>query len=302
MVYDLYDEHKAIQLTESLNALHDTSKDIGPYNPDEKLIEDEWMYTVSDEKSQNKPISDETQKPFVEMPVVTTFNAKSESNIAQTKEQLEILPSMQPFYDENTDTVGWLTINNTRIDNIVVQTDNNDFYLDHNFRKERSQPGTLFVDFRCVINDYEENQSHNVIIYGHKQKSGSMFGTLHNYHNNFGFYKENPTFTFSTLYKTYTYKIIAMFSCSATGENVFDYHNYIDLPDDGDYSFNRWIKNVKALSEIAAPVSANPDDYYITLSTCAYDHPDGRFVVIARRVRENESANVDVNNAIKLTH
>lgn len=304
IAFDTYDEQKSIKLTESLNQTHDKTMDIGPYTDENELENDEWLNVISDGTVKEPEETTVTKRE----PVVDTWD-KNETTIdakpvpEETEQQtLEILRSMEPLYAQNTDTVGWLEIPNTKINNVVVQTTDNDFYLNHNFNKEYSQPGTLFVDFRCIINDYEDYQTHNMIIYGHKQKSGSMFGTLHNYHNNIDFYKENPTFTFSTLYETYTYKIVAMFSCPTTGDNVFDYHNYIDLPEDGDYSFDRWIKNIRALSEVATPVSTKPDDYYLTLSTCSYDYVNGRFVVIARRVRDHESTNVEVQYAFPLTH
>lgn len=225
--------------------------------------------------------------------VMTNTASEAPEKIESENIKREMTMQMKYFHDINEDTAGWLKIDNTKINNIVVQTDDNEYYLDHNFNKEKSQPGTLFIDYRCNEN------SDNIIIYGHKQKSGSMFGTLHYYHNNFEFYKNNPVFEFSDLYENHKYKIIAMFACATENEeDIFDYHNYIEF-DDENYRFQDWVINIKKHTEIYTTVDMQPDDKYITLSTCSYEKPGYRFVVIARQIRENEDETVDINNAIK---
>ena len=293
IIYALYDEYKAIRLSDTLAQTYTqlTSAETIDAVPDTTIVPEKDIYytiisdgTTASEGSQNEI----TQKPM-------------QTDISDEKSAIDYQPvisqAMMTFYEQNPDTAGWLTINNTKINNIVVQTTDNDFYLNHNFEGDKSQPGTLFVDYRCNLNDYNYEQSKNIIIYGHKQRSGSMFGTLHNYHDNLEFYKQNPTFEFSNLYETYTYKVLAMFVCRTTGDDVFDYHNYVSLPETGDYCFYKWLLNVRDRSEIETPVSAEINDHYLTLSTCSYEEPDCRFVVIARRVRPDESSEVSVEDA-----
>lgn len=93
-------------------------------------------------------------------------------------EPLEIMESMKSFKDENPDTVGWITVGGTSINNVVVQTSDNDYYLNHDFYGRSSQPGTVFADYRCIVDDYGFRQSDNIILYGHNQANGEMFGTL----------------------------------------------------------------------------------------------------------------------------
>ena len=60
-----------------------------------------------------------------------------------------------------------------------------------------------------------------------------------------------------------------------------------------------WIEQCKIRSIIDMPVDVRPGDEIVTLSTCAYDFDEARFVVMARKVRydESESATVDVTKA-----
>lgn len=213
---------------------------------------------------------------------------------------LPILPAMKALWKHNNDTAGWLKISNTKIDNIVVQTSNNDTYLHTSYEGKESQPGTLFIDYRCNLNDHEENQSSNIIIYGHNQVTGTMFGTLTNYKNNLQFYKDNPTIRLSSLYCDYTYKIVSIFVAAteeknATDGKVFDYQNYIDLTDQT--VFNEFVNQIKTRSQISIPVDIEYGDSFLTLSTCSYEVSNARFVVIARRVRNGEDISVDTSSA-----
>jgi len=229
---------------------------------------------------------------------------QQESVIQQTEPVLQnalsILPAMKALWKHNNDTAGWLKISNTKIDNIVVQTSNNDTYLHTSYEGKESQPGTLFIDYRCNLNDYEENQSSNIIIYGHNQVTGTMFGTLTNYKNNLQFYKDNPTIRLSSLYCDYTYKIVSVFVAAteeknATDGKVFDYQNYIDLTDQT--VFNEFVNQIKTRSQISIPVDIEYGDSFLTLSTCSYEVSNARFVVIARRVRNGEDISVDTSSA-----
>ena len=184
---------------------------------------------------------------------------------------------------------------------------NNEYYLDHDFYGNYSQPGTVFADFRCVVNDYDFNQSDNIVLYGHNQANGAMFGTLQKYKitkqstKKFDFYLQHPTFTFSNLYEEYTYKIIALFVCEVEPEqttdgNVFDYHNYIRFGSK-ERTYEEFISSVEERSEIITGVDVQEGDKFMTLSTCSNEFEPSRFVVIGRRVRDGESPEVDTSLA-----
>ena len=84
--------------------------------------------------------------------------------------------SFDVFHSENEDYVGWLSMDGTNIAYPVVQSDNNDFYLNHNFYQENDPVGAIFMDYR---NSNDALDDHT-IIYGHNMKDDSMFATLSN--------------------------------------------------------------------------------------------------------------------------
>ena len=76
----------------------------------------------------------------------------------------------QALLDENADCIGWLKIDGTDISYPVVQGEDNEFYLHHDFQKNYATCGTLMLDCR---NDIDAGQEH-LIIYGHQMKDGSL--------------------------------------------------------------------------------------------------------------------------------
>ena len=196
---------------------------------------------------------------------------------------------------ENSDFKGWITIPNTKIDNPIYQTDNNEFYLTHNQKKQNSAYGALFFDCDNKITETETDK--NLIIYGHHMKNGSMFANLTKY-KSLSFYKENPTIEFSTLYKTGTYKIYSVFLLNASKDDDNDYiYNISRKSFINDADFNEWANEAYERSLINTGVDVRKDDNIITLVTCVYDFNDARLVVMARETREDEIPTVDTSSA-----
>lgn len=241
------------------------------------------------------------------VPETTTVSETTTTEATTVLEPLVELDSMKSFIADNPDTAGWITVGGTSINNVVVQCGDNDFYLNHDFNGRSSQPGTVFADFRCVVNDYGFRQSDNIILYGHNQANGTMFGTLQKYKitkqntSKFDFYLQHPTFTFSNLYEEYTYKIIAVFVCEVNPEHtrdgvIFDYQNYIRFGSK-EYTYEQFMQNVTERSEIITGVDVQKGDQFMTLSTCSNEFEPSRFIVIGRKVRDGESPEVDTSLA-----
>ncbi len=237
----------------------------------------------------------------------TTPPPETEETTTETEPPpLVVLDSMTELLNENPDVAGWITVDDTKINNVVLQTDNNEYYLDKDFYGNRNIAGQIYIDYRCVANDYDKNQSDNLIIYGHNQADQTMFGTLKKYKikkdntKNFDFYLDHPTFKFSNLYEEYTYKIVAMFVVEVEPYQtrdgvVFDYHNYVNF--NKNRTFSDFKENILARTAVNTGVDFNEDDKFVTLSTCSNEFEPSRFVVIGRRVRDGESPEVDVSKA-----
>ena len=121
-----------------------------------------------------------------------------------------------------------------------------------------------------------------------------MFASLEQYKTVDG-YKKSPLIEYSTLYETYTFKVFAAFisTDNPTEDNGFTYTTTDFI---SDAKFSEFINKVKSKSIINTDISVQTDDKIITLVTTSNEFEGARLVVMGRLVRENESAEVDVNS------
>ena len=197
----------------------------------------------------------------------------------------------------NSDIVGWISIDNTEVNNPVYQTYDNQYYVTHDMEKKSNSYGALFLDYRCNIDPKALTQ--NQIIYGHNMRYGAMFGTLDEYRK-IEFAKQNTIIKFDSLYEQRAYKIFAIMIVNDSEDETFGY-SYTAYRSEftGDTDFLTWVDRSKQRSLYDFPVDVNAQDEVITLSTCCYDYTNARFVVLARLVREGEEATVDPSGVVK---
>ncbi len=198
---------------------------------------------------------------------------------------------------QNPDCVGWISVPNTKIDNPVYQTSDNDYYLTNNNKKQPSVYGAIFADYRAGITVH--GNAKNITLYGHHMKDGTMFANLHNY-KKMSFYKENPVISFDTKYGNGgQYKVIG---CFITNSDPMDDNGYFfdfAVPNfDSDLDFMNWIEQIRRRSLYDTPVDVLPTDEILTLSTCTYEVKESNLlcVVVARKVRDGETATVNTIN------
>ena len=190
----------------------------------------------------------------------------------------QILDVYLPLYQQNSDTVGWLEIPNTRLKYPVMQTpDEPNYYLDHSFEKKESVRGTIYAWGAADIN----KPSDNITLFGHNMADGSMFATLNNYVNDY-YWENNSLIVFDTLYEYHVYKIFAVFKTSATLGQGFSYHQFVDAEDKE--SFDEFISTCKKLAFYETGITPVYGDKIICLSTCEYTLENGRLVVCAYRI------------------
>ena len=178
----------------------------------------------------------------------------------------------------------------------VVQADDNSKYLTTGFKGETTRYGTLFVDYRNNI----EKLDTNTIIYGHNMRDGSQLGSLSLY-NNIDNYKSFPVIEFNTIYGNCKWKVFAAFITNSEKKEDNGYvFPYLTTEFKSDEVFMRFIDAVKERSYYTNDaVDIIAGDKILTLSTCDTVFHEARCVVMARLVRDGESAEVDVSRAVK---
>ena len=182
---------------------------------------------------------------------------KEESHLINSKDEKHLDSSIK---NDNSDVVGWLIVEGTQISYPVVQYKDNDFYLSHNFEKEKNSAGWIFMDYQNTLDDQ------NIVIYGHHRKDGSMFGSIDNILNNTN--KKDLSIYFITPRETIQYIIFSIYKISSND-------NYNDRIFS---NFQHTIKKIAERSEIEFNKNYYDTNQIITLSTCHNNNVD-RMVV-----------------------
>ena len=209
-------------------------------------------------------------------------NAQKKNEFAIHKEGIklpDVLDEYKTLYEKNKRLIGWLKIDDTNIDYPVMQTSNNEYYLDHNFNQEYDKNGSIFMDYACSAYP----KSTNLILYGHHMKSGNMFGNLQKYAKE-SYGKEHALIQFDTIYEKATYQVMYVFRSQVYNEDdiVFKYYQFIEANSEAE--FDSYMNEMSKMSLYDTGVTAKYGDSLLTLSTCDHSQEDGRFVVVAKRV------------------
>lgn len=203
---------------------------------------------------------------------------KTQEKLNELKDA-EMLSDYASLYEENIDTAGWLKIEGTEIDYVVMHApDTFEKYLRTDFYGYPSRRGCLYVSESCDI-----QTSDNVIIFGHCMNDGSMFGTLA-YYESEDFYREHKYISFDTIYEKHTYEVVAAIRTSIPPENedCFRYYNYTGKDDTE--MFLDYCDFIEENRLYETDCALEDGDRILTLSTCAYHSPDGRFLVVAKQI------------------
>jgi len=192
-----------------------------------------------------------------------------------------ILPEYTELFTQNSDMVGWITIEDTKINYPVMQSKNEpNFYLKHGFDKAYTDYGCPYVQENCDV----QEPSDNLIIYGHHMNDGSMFAGLMKFTDK-EFWEQHKRISFNTLTDVQEYEVIAVFKTFVYSDSPdsFKYYHFVDAENEDE--FNAYVEKCRELSLYDTGVSAEYGDKLISLSTCEYSRANGRLVVVAKLVK-----------------
>ena len=227
-------------------------------------------------------IDSEKQSELYDNLIETIEKTDTEKDTMTYSQDKSFLSDYQDLYLQNNDMVGWIKIEDTKINYPVMQSkDNPNFYLKHGFDKAYTDYGCPYIQENCDV----DIPSDNLIIYGHNMKDSSMFSVLMKYTEK-AFWESHKTISFDTLTEKCDYEIIAAFKTVVYTDSPesFKYYQFINA-DTGD-EFNAYITKCKELALYDTGVTAEYGDKLITLSTCEYSRNNGRMVVVAKKIAE----------------
>ena len=184
-----------------------------------------------------------------------------------------VLPStnikdINKLENEYEGATGYIDIPNTSISYLIMQGEDNSYYLKHLPNGDRNKMGSIFLDYRN--NGFNDK---NTIIYGHNFNNGTMFSDLLNY-KSFEFYKNHSNYKIYTSDKVIEVAIFAVYIADATKDELpinfesTDFDDYLDM--------------VLESNLINSEVSIDSEDNLITLCTCSNGSWKNRLIVIGK--------------------
>lgn len=177
--------------------------------------------------------------------------------------------------EKNSDTVGWINVNNTNINYPFVQTKDNSYYLNHSFDKKYNEAGWVFLDYR---NNNDLN-NRNTILYAHSRLDKTMFGSLSkvlksSWYNN----KDNHIIRLSTDTENTLWQIFSVYK-------IPEESYYITTNFNNNEEYSKFLNTIKQRSIHNFNTNLDTNDKILTLSTCYSDTE--RTVVHAKLIKRS---------------
>ena len=248
----------------------------------------------------NKKVNEEMRSLYWSYETTEPAGGEKHPSIEPVKEGEQkpvytLLPGAEKLLEINKDVIGYIKIDGTPVDNVLLRGKDNFEYLNKKINGDENRTGELFLDWRNHFDDVDDEghlrmpNSQNLVVYGHAMKDESMLGCLIKYRNTSDYYSEHPIIHLNSNYSHYTYKIFAVFILDSEdkSETRFDCWSKFDFRDEQD--FYNFVNEAKRRTIRTNDVDVKYGDQLLTLSTCDdYLGDRGRLIIMARQVRDGE--------------
>jgi len=245
------------------------------------------VYTILAEYREGEKTSEALQKFVVMEPVVSAGEQKKPEQKASAPAEHGTEPTdstAEPTMPEvwypvvdfdgllktNPDVTGWIYIEDTNINEPIVQGTDNEYYVSHMVDGTSNSAGSIFMDYR---NAPDFSDPHTVI-YGHNMKNKTMFAHLTKYKDP-EFFKTHSTGKIMTPIGSFQFEVIGGYVADLREEAW-----KVDFETDEEFLI--WLQNTMERSEIGGTYVPDGTERIITLSTCDYVFDDARFVLVCR--------------------
>ena len=180
------------------------------------------------------------------------------------------------FEKEFTDAVAWIRINGTSVNYPIMYRPDNEYYLTRRPDGKASRSGSIFIDYRNA----PDFSNQNTFIYGHRMRSGAMFGMLKDYARQ-SFYEKHQTVSIFTPKGNYNAVLFAGYVFNQIKEEIPPI-KFADAEAFADY-----VRDAKRRSMFKSDIEVNFGDRLVTLCTCEYSYNEARLLVVGKLVAED---------------
>lgn len=176
---------------------------------------------------------------------------------------------LESLQEVNSDVLGWISIPDTEISYPIVQSSDNSYYLDHTWDKSWNPAGSIFLDWH-IQSDFSD---FNTVIYGHRMRNTSMFGSL-KYYRDHDYWASHPDVYIFNGSSVSRYQIFAAYEVSVLGDTY-------RMSFSDSESRQTFLDFCVSQSVLKTDITPTIGDQVITLSTCTGTGHANRWVVQA---------------------
>ena len=209
-----------------------------------------------------------------------TEQIKQENYIPNTIDKYSNISFMsvdfKDLLEKNNETVAWIKVNNTNVNYSVVQHNDNEYYLKHDFNKKYNMVGWVYGDYRADFKYFGTN----TILYAHNMTNRTMFGSLawclkKSWYTN----EENQYIKLSTPYSNTVWRIFSIYTIKP---EVYYLKTYFSSNEEHQDFLNTISK--RTIYDFNLDEELTTDDKILTLSTCS-DDGTKRIVIHSKMIK-----------------
>ncbi len=204
--------------------------------------------------------------------------------------QLKKEKGLSALKEINNDCIAFVDVEDLNIHLPIVEvhsTEQEDFYLNHDFRKWNNELGSPYQKYGTQI-----GQTTNTVLIGHSafnetifnsSKNSSIFGKFNDYlytNSNYNYIIKVETFD-----KTFTYQVVSVMRFNAkNGKSTSELEIYNTKNITSQAKFNSFYNTIKEKSIISDLPTAEYGDKFVTFFTCSTANLDYRVMVVAKEI------------------
>lgn len=196
------------------------------------------------------------------------------------------IPDKEPDFaslqaEVNPDIYAWVYIPDSTIDYPILQhPEDNSYYLNYNIDGSKGRPGCIYTE-NYNTKDFTD---HNTVVYGHNMRNGTMFAGLHSYEDS-EFFQSHPYIYIYTPEEVFVYRVFGAYEFS----NIHLLAGYDTTTEEGFGAYLKDVKEVRSMNcNFDRVEEVTEQDRILTLSTCAKNKPDSRYLVQGVQLRVEE--------------
>ncbi len=181
------------------------------------------------------------------------------------------------YHAQNPHVIALLDIPGTDIRYPILQHPTEDnYYLNITLEGNYGYPGSIYTN----LDEGQNFETFNTVIYGHNMSDGSMFGTLNRYDDP-EYMKQHREIRIYSLTQEHVYTVCA----EVIYDDRYITYTYNDEIEADREAYLRSLQGGTWLND----VEVTPDSHIITLSTCIGGMPENRRLLIAVEQEEKDS-------------